>query len=99
MPDTRSKPDFGFWLRMLEKFLRTTLKGACEIIAVTNYAVMFNYTGKTNTPATGAIKVDLLISPYVTSLMELYRFLEPLEEKHQSRYSVGIMITYHQDNP
>lgn len=86
MPDSKNDPSFKYWLEKLKKYLLKTLPSACRIIDVTKNAVMFYYSGKTN--GTGEIKVDMLISPYVQNLWELYYFLEHLKEEHQSRYDV-----------
>ena len=86
MPDSKNDPSFKYWLEKLKKYLLKTLPSACKIIDVTKNAVMFYYSGKTK--GTGEIKVDMLISPYVQNLWELYYFLEHLKEEHQSRYDV-----------
>ena len=87
MPDSNSEPDFSYWLNQLEKYLRATLASACRIVKVTKHAVIFDYFGKTQ--GTGAIKVDMLISPYVQNLRELYYFLQHLKEEYQYKYEMS----------
>ena len=86
MPDSNSEPDFSYWLNQLKRYLHATLASACRILTVTKHAVIFDYFGKTQ--GTGAIKVDMLISPYVQNLRELYYFLHHLKEELQHKLSM-----------
>ena len=87
MPDSNSEPDFSYWLNQLKRYLHATLASACRILTVTKHAVIFDYFGKTQ--GTGAIKVDMLISPYVQNLRELYYFLQQLKEEYQYKYEMS----------
>ncbi|KAL5517683.1 hypothetical protein EMCRGX_G003277 [Ephydatia muelleri] len=69
MPDSNSEPDFSYWLNQLKRYLHATLASACRILTVTKHAVIFDYFGKTQ--GTGAIKVDMLISPLTGAMSSL----------------------------